>query len=268
MSIASMDTVMEKIGSHRVSRDMLHQIPTPTREDVGMGDRWQPIQHGLVADAVVEAAGRAGLKVTGETWSASSKGLKLHGYLNLDLPKFNKRGTLPIKVKTYGGFKPEIVDRRLGIVNANDGSKALYMAVMDVVKICSNGMTVEQGTFAVKRKHTTGFDIEELPELLDTGVIRYLEQAQQIGQEIDAMQAIDLSSETEVNDLLIEAGRTGVISWSKLGKVDKAWREPPHKEFKDRNAWSFYNAFTEVARTQSPREEMRIVSAARQLILN
>ena len=267
-NLASIDTVLEKIGSHEVSRDMLHNIPTPTAEEVGMGDRWAPIQHGLLADAAVEAAERNGLKVTGEKWSVSSKGLKLHGYLDLELPKFNQRGQLPIKVRTYGGFKPEIVARRIGIGGANDGSIAVYEKVMDMVKICSNGMTVEHGTFAIKRKHTTGLGDDDLPGLLDQGVIQYLEQSQQVAGEIDTLKDIDLSSETQVNDLLVKAGRTGVISWSKLGKVDREWRQPRHKEFKDRNGWSLLNAFTQVAKATSPREEMRIVTAARALVLN
>ena len=34
--------------------------------------------------------------------------------------------------------------------------------------------------------------------------------------------------------------------------VVQEWREPSHSEFRPRNLWSLFNAFTEVYKTQSP----------------
>jgi hypothetical protein len=145
---------------------------------------------------------------------------------------------------------------------------AFIMMVADKVLVCENGMTVEQGVFALKRKHTTGLGDDDLAGLIDGGICNYLEKAATVGASIEELQALDFENEYHVNDLLVIAGREGVMPWSGLGKVERLWREPDHPEFEDPTGWSLYNCFTQVARDYSPRHEMTVIEKARELVLN
>jgi hypothetical protein len=50
---------------------------------------------------------------------------------------------------------------------------------------------------------------------------------------------------SEFNDMLIAALDVSVLNPTTLPKVLNSWRNPEHPEFKDRNLWSGFNAFTE-----------------------
>jgi len=51
-------------------------------------------------------------------------------------------------------------------------------------------------------------------------------------------------TETSAHDLIIRATDVGVCSNRLIPSVLHHWREPEHDEFKHRNVWSLFNAFT------------------------
>jgi hypothetical protein len=53
-------------------------------------------------------------------------------------------------------------------------------------------------------------------------------------------------SRLEAHDLIIEAFRAGACTSTQIKRVVNQWHVPNHSEFKPRNAWSMFNAFTEV----------------------
>ena len=71
----------------------------------------------------------------------------------------------------------------------------------------------------------------------------------------------------DVDHALVEAGRRRLFPWSKLGRVERLWREPPHPEFRERTGWSLLNAFTDVAKRFSMAREMRVIDDLRRLVL-
>jgi len=125
-------------------------------------------------------------------------------------------------------------------------------------------MTVEGGSIACQRRHTTGLD---LVEALDGGIRTYLARTGRIGSTIQSLREIDLRRAEKADHLIVEAGRRGLFPWSKLGKVEEAWRKPPFPEFESRDGWSLYNSFTEVAKGFSMKNEMAACDQVRQLIL-
>ena len=74
----------------------------------------------------------------------------------------------------------------------------------------------------------------------------------EIGSQFDVMKEWGLESRLEVNDLLIRAAETGVIGFQQIPRVKTFWNEPEHDEFKPRNMYSFYNAFTSYWRKKNP----------------
>jgi hypothetical protein len=209
-----------------------------------------------------------------EEWEVGRAGAHLFGYLELDssriqtdlnqLRMFDQTGTLDRWQTGYGGFNPEVVGLRMGVVHSNDSAFALRLIVMPMVLVCSNGMTVSGGSIACQKRHTKGLD---LVPALDAGIRTFLDRTERIEGTIERLKEIDFSSLERADHLIVEAGRRRIMPWSALGKVEKAWREPPHPEFDERTGWSLYNAFTEVAKSFSMKNEMRPATRCRRLIL-
>lgn len=260
-------------GTHVVDRELLSGIPVTPRGD--RSSRWSGIQHAELAETVIQRVQAADLLVTGETWSIGRGGAHLFGYIELkttvrqfDLFRamdLDETGKLEQWHTGYGGFKPEVTSLRMGVIHSNDSSFSLRLVVVPIVLVCSNGMTVEGGSIACQKKHTTGL---QLVEALDTGIQTYLQRVERIDETIETLREIDFGNQQHVDHLLVEAGRRQLFPWSKLGKVEKAWREPPHPEFRERNGWSLYNAFTEVSKEFSMHKEMESCDRIRRLIIS
>jgi hypothetical protein len=77
-----------------------------------------------------------------------------------------------------------------------------------------------------------------------------------IHAEIAAMKAASVDLPL-ADHLMIEAVRRHVLPASDLPKVMALWDRPRHPAFESRTAWSLFNAFTEVGKSRSPREQMQ-----------
>jgi Domain of unknown function (DUF932) len=269
----SYDISLYRRGTHPVDRETLCRIPVTARGE--RSDRWSGIQHGVLATTVVDRLQAADLEVTKEEWSVGRGAAHLFGYLDLDtsgsqtdleqLRGLDETGTLDRWQTGYGGYDPHVVGLRMGVVHSNDSAFALRLIVMPKVLVCENGLVVEGGSIACVKKHTRGLD---LVPALDEGIRTFLSRSQSIDGTIQRLKEIEFGYPERADHLLVEAGRRQIMPWSALGKVEKAWREPPHQDFTERTGWSLYNAFTEVAKGFSMRKEMLACDQARQLILS
>lgn len=88
-----------------------------------------------------------------------------------------------------------------------------------------------------------------------------------VGTQVDMLSNIDLSCR-EGDHLVLEAAHRGVIPSSLILDVSKEWRTPRHPEFKERNGWGLYNAFTEHAKRKSPSQQVKIIEGAKSLLLD
>jgi len=270
--VSTLDLNVYRRGTHPVDRDLLAQIPVTARGD--RSSRWSGIQHGELANTLVDRIEAANLGVVKEEWEVGRSGAHLFGYLELDssrietdlnqLRMFDQTGTLDRWQTGYGGFNPEVVGIRMGVIHSNDSAFALRLIVMPMILVCSSGMTVEGGSIACQKRHTKGLD---LVPALDEGIKTFLDRTERIEGTIERLKEIDFTSQQRADHLIVEAGRRRIMPWSSLGKVEKAWRTPPHPEFEERTGWSLYNAFTEVAKAFSMRKEMIACDQARRLIL-
>lgn len=260
-------------GTHPVSREALAQIPVTPRGT--RSDRWSGIQHGELATQLVRRVEAAGLTVTAERWSVGRSGAHLFGYLDLDPDQaaldveraraMDESGTLEQWQVGFGGFNPQLIRLRMGIAHSNDSSLSLQLVVIPVVLVCLNGMSVEGGTVAIQKKHTSGLD---LVPVLDEGIQTFVRRSQKIDETITRLKAVDLCRPERADHLIVEAGRRFMFPWSQLGRVVYYWRQPPHPEFEERNGWSLMNAFSEVAKRFTMKKEMAAANNIRQLILS
>lgn len=240
-------------GVQAVDRAQLRRIPVPVRPECS--DRWMPVQHGALVDGIHAEASSRGLVATDERWAVDSQGMRLWGSIDFKLPKVGTR-----EYRALDLVVPDGMGLSLALRHSNGGHYAVTVGAGGKVFVCDNGVLTAE--YICKRKHTTGFDLDAL---VQDAFAHYVDESRNLNAFVERFQEADLS-QTEANDLLLQAGRDNVVSWSLLGKVDAEWREPRHPEFSDRNAWSLYNAFTQVAQNASVSRQLRMLNGARDLI--
>lgn len=156
--------------------------------------------------------------------------------------------------------QPEI-DFGIAIRHSNRMRYALSVAVGGRVTVCWNGMLSAE--HVVRRMHTSGLSVRDS---IREGLEAWLEDAAKLRETVEALKAIELV-ERDVAHALIQAGRSGVLAWSAIGKVDREWRRPRHEAFEPRNAWSLYNCFTEIAKQLSASRQLEVMDKARRILL-
>ena len=138
------------------------------------------------------------------------------------------------------------IERDYGIVvglrNSHDKAISITLAIGGNVFVCDN-LSIS-GEFMLARKHTARV-MQDLP-LKIQNTVELLPNAMKFqDRRFEAYKNHELSR-TEANDLIIRAYESGACTTSQIGKVVKEYKDPRHPEFKDKTAWSLFNAFTEV----------------------
>lgn len=151
------------------------------------------------------------------------------------------------------GYGTEEFALAIGFRTSYDRSIAVGLVNGVKVFLCDN--LACSGKAKVLRKHTMHV-FRDLPGL----IYRMLSQVQVVQEktvaEIVFMKASELGAQ-EANYLMVEAIRRNVLPASLLPRVLDAWERPRSPEFfGGRNAWFLFNAFTEVFKTRSPRQQM------------
>ena len=135
----------------------------------------------------------------------------------------------------------------VGVRNSHDKRFAAQISLGNQVLVCDNLSFF--GDVVLSRKHTR-FVARDLSGLVGRAgrQLTALDEAQQA--QIERYKSLELSI-PEFHDLAIRSGDSKVISASKLPKLLNEWRSSEHDEFHARNAWSAFNAYTEVMKGSS-----------------
>lgn len=237
-------------GQTLLTRKQLHKIPVPVRPEVT--SKWCGIEHGVLADTIVDYVKQVGFKVASETWYCNQSGSALYGAVDI-----NGKGTdYSLDIGQDACFS-------LGVRHDNSGRYAVSIAVGARVAVCSNG--VFDGDFVLKHRHYSDIDLTEIVQL---GVEEWMTEAYKVERFIKAMQASSID-EKDASYLIVKTaeGVSGndhsCLPWAHLQKVTNLWRSPPHEEFAARNVWSLHNAFTEVGKKLSPPKQLRLLKGLR-----
>jgi hypothetical protein len=208
--------------------------------------RWQPIQHGELAYALLEEAEGLGLQVAQHRWMATGPDLtELYGCID-----FHHSASLEV---------PEDIVFSIGVRHSNAGRYALNLVTGGHVIVCTNGLLM--GERVLSRRHTDDLDLRET---VRGGIRAAIDDMGELGTWVRRLKMTPLTDEQA--DLVMMAGaRSRALSWSALRHVDHAWRRPPHLDFEPRTAWSLYNAFTEVARERPPEVQLKALRGLRTL---
>lgn len=198
---------------------------------------YHPVPHARFVEEVELHVPRFGLTVVSESFGLAREGEQMFGVLTC-----------------RNGNGPTDYSLAIGLRNSYDRSLAAELVAGHRVFCCDNLAFWGETGASVKRKHTANI-FRDLPEL----IYRMLQSVSAVRSRMDtdiaAMRHRHLSAEL-ADHLMLESVRGGAASASRLPKILEVWEKPLHEEFTARTAWSLYNAFTEVQKGSSPRQQM------------
>lgn len=247
-------------NTKQAAREVLRKVPVPTslpqwdRKGRPENSFWQPVNHGELADTVIDTVQGIGLEIMQETWT-------------LCLP--NDAGLIgAIKVRTpnphvaeEAKFDSDKLEARgmettILVRHSNNAKWALQFLSGASIMVCTNGcIWGEFGSLRIHKKHSSKVDIKEY---VSDSIYAVCQNFNGLAQMQDKMVELDLSAR-EGDHLILEAARKNVFPWQMVRKVAEEWQDPRHPEFKDRNGWSLYNAVTEIVKERSPADQVKSI---------
>lgn len=224
-----MTMVLHRGGWEATPAD-LASVPVPDDTDT-----WKAVPYPRLIEEVNLHVPRFGLTVTRAEYALAREGRQMFGVLTCTNGNAESRWALAIGLRT-----------------SYDRSLATELVAGTRVFCCDN--LAFHGEASVSRKHTANV-FRDLPDLIYRMLSSVSAMKQRMAEDIHQMEIRHLD-EPIAHHLMVEAIRRGVLPASRLPKVIEAWDSPQHEEFKPRNAWSLFNAFTEVAKARSPADQM------------
>lgn len=210
-------------GAQAVEAEQLLDVRTPVPEG-----RWHPIAHHELVGLVERTVESAGTHIVERAHALSADGMRYFGLM---------------QVATPGEDNPES-GQVIGIRNSHDKTFPAAVCCGSQIFVCDNLSFC--GEVVLARRHTTNIN-RDLPQLAARAIGKLSDLHALHDKRVELYKQHELS-EREAHDLIVRAMDARAVTATKLPKVLKEYREPSHPEFKDRNVWSLYNAFTEVSK--------------------
>ena len=209
-------------GAEVASRSSLTAIVTPPSTD-----SWFPLPHVDLLDSVKTQLGETGFLIEGETHALSKEGARYFGLLQVTLPSRSRED-----------FKWIVALR-----NSHDKTFPAGLVAGSRVLVCDN--LAFSGEVTLSRKHTR-FASRDLPGLTARAIGKLSESLIGMDTRVDAYQEHQVSDRS-AHDILVRCIDAEAFPVTHLPAVLNEWREPRHEAFQPKNAWSLFNAVTEVA---------------------
>jgi hypothetical protein len=208
-------------GASQATHEQVEAVVTP-----GRTDSWVPIPHHRVLTGIANALTRSGMKIVTEAHGLTREGKRYFGLLQVG----------------QDGAADGDFGLVVGVRNSHDKSFPCELALGASVFCCDN--LSFSGTVRLARKHTAHIE-RDLPQLVDRAISLLGDLSHTQEKRFAAYKAKEIGTDAEVHDFLVRAVDSRVLPITRLTEVLKNWREPPHPEFKERTAWSLFNAFSE-----------------------
>jgi hypothetical protein len=225
-----MNGMMLHRGAIEVKRHDLDLVPLPEATD-----SYQPVSHYDLTDRLLTISQDilTDYCLVGEKYALARQGQQLFAFLQL---------------------KKEEADMGLCIAyrNSYDRSMSVGMAIGATVFICDNMALT--GEITVMKKHTKNV-WTTLEDLAISTIYRSQKNYRNIQVSADRMRSITFSDADAFSHLGMLFGKD-IVSPRQISVVRDEWLRPSHDVFKERNAWSFYNACTEALKSCPPNAVM------------
>jgi hypothetical protein len=221
-----MQGMMLHRGAIEVKRHELDLIQLPE-----VTESYQPVSHYQLTDRLLTISSDilTDYCLVGEKYALARQGQQMFAFL-----QFNK----------------DEADLGLCIAfrNSYDRSMSVGMAIGASVFICDN--LALTGDIAVMRKHTKNV-WTTLEDLAISTIYKSRNNYREILFAAERMKETPFSNSDAFSFMGILFGRD-IISPRQLPVLRHEWLRPSHDAFRDRNAWSFYNACTEALKSCPP----------------
>lgn len=229
-------------GANITAADLNHvRLDRPAKA----GNYWEGIQHGTLVSAFSDEIRSRGWKITDERFSLSKDKADLAGAFGLEIE---------------GVDPPEGQTLSIGFMTSNAMRISTKVLVGTNVTVCHNGLAT--GEIVMQKKHTHGFNLfQEIEYSLD----QYIPKARKINHIVTGLQEAELSP-TNADEILMEAGRNRLMPWSRIGAVDKEYRNPTFAEHGTGTSWALLNAFTHTVKRNPPMQQMEQMNKFRELL--
>jgi hypothetical protein len=213
-------------GSNEIDYSQLASLSTPQ----GMTNTHYPIHHKTFTDLVINKVTSLQYTINEARYGIDDHG-DMFGYLKLE-KNAERNGTF---------------NHVIGLRNSHCQRFSAALAAGSSVMVCDN--LAFSGDIEVGHKHTKNI-MDKLPGRIDIMMQEIQDNWQSQAKRYDAYAATELS-QSGYGELLWNAIDQGALSGSKAQKVINEYAAPRHEDFEDRNAWSLFNAFTEILK-ESP----------------
>lgn len=217
-------------GGGMVHRDEVYGVATPSGTDT-----WYPLPHSGVLTEVESQLQAAGFLITNEGHALSHEGARYFGLLEVTTPG-------------DGGGEDRDYSWVVGIRNSHDKTYPAGLVAGSKVFVCDN--LAFTGEVKISRKHTR-FAARDLRHLTSRAVGQLGDRFHALDRRIDAYRDKQVSDRL-AHDTVVRALDCRAIVTSQIPDVLAEWRKPSHEEFATRDAWSLFNAFTEVSKGINP----------------
>ncbi len=229
---APMRGMLLHCGAQTVSRQELFDVPTPRGTQT-----WFPLPHRKILTEVEGQLESCGFAILEETHALSHAGERYFGVLSV---------TLPSRAESDFGWI-------VGLRNSHDMSYPAGLVAGTKVLVCDNMAFC--GEVKISRKHTR-FAERDLRHLTARAVGQLVDKFLGLDQRIGAYKAERVDN-ARAHDIVIRAVDCAAITPAQIPDVLLEWRKPSHEAFLPRNAFSLWNAFTEVYKTVNPHTAVR-----------
>ena len=213
---------MKLNNARNINYNALSGIATPRETNT-----WKPMPHHLVVNTVIEHAEERNLQIDEMVYQV----VPVKGSIYPDM--FST-----MYMKSDNG----VYRNMLGVRNSHNKRFGASACSGSSVMVCSNG--IMSGEHEISKKHTknvrVNFD-QEVSDMFDEVVATWSNQeCRYNGYRMTSL------NEYEFDQLIGSAIRHGAILPSKAQKVITEYEDPRHDVFTPGNAWSAFNAFTEI----------------------
>lgn len=220
-----MNGLMLHCGANHATREEVMNSHTPPRTDTHV-----PVPHGTLLTHLDRVISNGGMRIKSEAHALSHLDNRYFGLLELEWGSDDKGHSLIV-----------------GARNSHDKSFRYELAMGSKVFVCDNLSFT--GDVQVARMHTRRV-MDDLARLTADAFGKLRQLAAFQDRRIEHYKNTSMSTR-RAHDLVIKAIDAKALPASKVPAVLKEWRDPRHPEFKGKNAWSFFNAFTEIYKTGS-----------------
>ena len=224
-------SIMMHKGSRSITREELSELETPegTRTHV-------PIPHHEILNQTQKTLGQLGFLFEDSTQLVSNDNQRFLGSFTVDHPTRNWKENNDYTFK-------------VAVMNSHDKTYPVTLFAGTEVFVCTNGQW--SSNVKLSRKHTKNAWDDIFSNLRELAF-----QMEDIRNEaidrFESLKEIDFDSKREVHDFVVETCKRNIIPWQHAPHVLEHWDTPEHDEFKDRNGYSLFNAYTSHWRSGNP----------------